>query len=224
MTITWKAADDVALLIVDPQNDFCPGGSLAVEDGDKVIPVINSLRDHFNKVYISQDFHPAGHKFFAPTHGKAPFSMIKTSFGEQVLWPDHCVIGTEGVKFHKDLIVKPSDKIIQKGTDINVHSYSAFLEDDKKTAPKFPNGETLTDTMRKDGIKTIVMTGLALDYCVGDSALDALTDKFNVIVIEDATRSITPEARLAKIAAIVDKGGIVMTSEALQRHPQLIAA
>jgi nicotinamidase/pyrazinamidase len=227
MTTAWTAADNVALLNVDLQDTFCPGGALGVTDGDQIIPVLNSLREHFNKVYWTQDFHPDGHISFASTHGEAEYSEKDVDYGKQMMWPEHAKQSASdgtGAQFHKDLAFKASDKIIQKGTNKDIDSYSAFLENDKKTAPRFDNGNSLAEELRTDGVDTLVITGLALDYCAGDTALDALTEKFNVIVIEDATRSITPEGRLAKIAQIVDAGGIVMTSAALQRNPQLIAA
>ncbi|MCS5597145.1 MAG: isochorismatase family protein [Alphaproteobacteria bacterium] len=226
MSKTWKAASNVALLNVDPQDTFCPNGGLAVEGGDEIIPVINSLRAHFEKVYWSQDYHPDNHISFASTHGKEPFTLIKAPYGDQVLWPDHgkasATDGT-GAQFHKDLVFKPTDKIIQKGTNVNIDSYSAFLENDKKTPPRFANGNSLAEELRIDGVDTLVITGLALDYCVGDTAIDALTEKFNVIVIEDATRSITPEGRLNKIVSIIEAGGIVCNSKALNNLPNLKA-
>jgi nicotinamidase/pyrazinamidase len=224
MNKIWTAADNVALVIVDPQNDFCPGGALAVEGGDQIMPLINSLREHFKKVYISQDSHPKGHISFASTHGAAPFTEKDVAYGKQMMWPDHCGKNTIGEAFHKDLIIKPSDKIILKGTNVNIDSYSAFLENDKKTTPIYPNGNGLAEELENDGVDTIIVVGLALDYCAGDTALDGLTQKFNVLVVEDATRSITPEGRLAKIAQIVDNGGIVLNSKALQNWPQLKAA
>ena len=227
MNTTWTATDNVALLNVDPQDTFCPGGALAVTDGDQIIPVLNSLREHFNKVYWSQDFHPDNHISFASTHGAEPFSLKKVAYGDQVMWPEHAKQSASdgtGAQFHKDLFFKASDKIIQKGTNKDIDSYSAFLENDKKTPPHFDNGNSLAAELRADGVDTLVITGLALDYCAGDTALDALSEKFNVIVVEDATRSITPEGRLAKIAQIVDAGGIVLTSAALQKNPQLICA
>jgi nicotinamidase/pyrazinamidase len=224
MSKIWTAADNVALIIVDPQNDFCPGGALAVDGGDQIMPLINSLRENFSKVYISQDSHPKGHISYASTHSVAPFTTKDVDYGTQMMWPDHCGENTQGEAFHKDLIVMPSDKIIKKGTNVNIDSYSAFLENDKKTTPIFTNGNGLAEELEDDGVDTIIVVGLALDYCAGDTALDGLAQKFNVLVVEDATRSITQEGRLAKIAQIVDNGGIVLNSKALQNWPQLKAA
>lgn len=220
MSNTWKAASNVALLNVDPQDTFCPGGALAVEGGDEVIPVINSLREHFNKVYWSQDFHPDNHISFASTHGVDPFTLIDAPYGPQMMWPDHAkqtANDGSGAQFHKDLIIEDNDKIIQKGTDPEIDSYSAFLENDKKTPPRFANGNTLAEELREDGVDTIVVTGLALDYCAGDTALDGLTEKFNVIVVEDATRSIDPQGRLEKIAALVEAGAVIVNSKSLEQ-------
>lgn len=220
MTKPWKAANNVALLNVDPQDTFCPGGALAVEGGNEIIPLLNSLREHFNKVYWSQDFHPDNHISFASTHDAEPFSTKEVEYGTQVMWPDHAKQtandGT-GAQFHKDLVFGKNDKIIQKGTNANIDSYSAFLENDKKTPPRFANGNTLAEELHADGVDTIVVTGLALDYCAGDTALDGLTEKFNVIVVEDATRSIDPQGRLEKISALINAGAILVNSKSLDQ-------
>ena len=200
MTENWKAPDDAALVIVDVQNDFCPGGALAVPGGDEIVPVINELRTHFNTIVITQDWHPAGHKSFASAHpGKAPFDAIETDYGTQVLWPDHCVQGTEGADFHPDLIVAPADLIIRKGTNPEIDSYSAFYENDKKTAPLLDDGQTLSAVLRKKGILKPVFAGLALDYCVGWNADDARAEGFEPALVFTASRSITPEGEQAMI-------------------------
>ena len=205
--MTFQAPVHVALLNIDPQNGFCPNGNLAVAEGNQTIPIINSIRDAFEMVVFSQDAHTPNHASFASTHGREPYSKVWLHDGKivaefekdiegpegatlQTLWPDHCVDGTEDAEFHPDLVIKETDLIIKKGTNPLVDSYSAFYENDGVSQPKFNNGKTLTETFREAGIKTIVMTGLAFDYCVGFSALDAVKDGFNVIVVKDATRSI----------------------------------
>ena len=187
----WTAPADTALIIVDAQNDFCPGGALAVDGGDEIIPVVNALRDHFNLVVLTQDKHPSGHCSFASSHdGKAPRETVEMPYGTQVLWPDHCEDGSEGVKFHKDLIVKDTDLWLEKGTHQDIDSYSGFYENDQKTQPRFANGKTLTETLNDAGITRVVLTGLAYDFCVGWHGLDAVKDGFEVVVVDDATRAI----------------------------------
>ncbi len=193
----WMASKHIALVGVDIQNDFCANGNLAVPDGDDVVPLFNSLRDHFHIVVLTQDFHPAGHSSFASTHGRAipdpdtgGFPSMKMSYGEQTLWPDHCVQGTKGADFHPDLVQKSTDLVLQKGTNQAIDSYSGFFENDGKTQPRFAGGETLTETMRGKGVDTLVFTGLASDFCVGWHALDAIKEGFNAVVIYDATKPI----------------------------------
>lgn len=187
----WIAPENAALVGVDIQNDFCPGGSLEVPDGDQVVPVFNSLRNHFHVVALTQDYHPAGHSSFASQHaGKEPLETVEMPYGTQVLWPDHCVQGTEGAEFHPDLDVREGDLIIQKGTRKEIDSYSAHYENDHETPPTFDDGKTLTETMKERGVDTLVFTGLARDFCVGYSALDAIKDGFNAVVVLDGTRAI----------------------------------
>ncbi len=187
-TNTYPHPKKTALIIVDIQNSFCPGGELPVTDGDKVVPIVNNLRDLFPTVVLSQDYHPRGHSSFASSHeGKAFF---ETDEEGNVLWPDHCVQGSPGAEFHKDLVRKEGDLVIKKGTNPKVDSYSAFYENDKKTPPRFDDGKTLTEVLRERGITTLVLGGLAYDFCVGWTAEDAVKDGFKVIVVKDATRSI----------------------------------
>lgn len=216
---TWKADKDTALIIVDVQNDFIPGGSLAVGGGDEIIPLVNSLRTHFDTVVITQDYHPAGHSSFASSHaGKAPMETVEMPYGTQVLWPDHCVQGTKGSAFHKDLLYEEGDLILQKGTNPAIDSYSAFLENDKVTSPTFMHGDTLAERLNAIDIKKIVVVGLAGDFCVGYTALDGLKAGFQVAVVKDATRSIgiplgggeTTETKMDK--DIVAAGGKVIQS------------
>lgn len=219
--MTWQATKDTALLIVDPQKGFCPGGNLAVAEGDQIMPVINTLRSHFGTVVISQDYHPAGHISFASSHpGKKPFEMIELDYGMQMLWPDHCVRGTADADFHDDLMVMGSDLIIRKGTNPNIDSYSAFYENDRKTQPRFEDGKTLTETLQAMGIKKLVIVGLAFDYCVGWTALDAVKDGFEAVVLADATRAIAPDSTASMKKELAAAGVMVVNSSKL---PGLLA-
>jgi nicotinamidase/pyrazinamidase len=174
-----------ALLIVDVQNDFCPGGALEVPEGDRVVPVINSLLPHFDAVIQTQDWHPAGHHSFASAHnGKEPFDSIEMEYGNQVLWPDHCVQGSEGAAFHPDLETSKTQVIIRKGFRKEIDSYSAFYENDNKTKTG------LTGYLKTRGIDTLFVTGLATDFCVKWSVLDGIKDGFNLLVVEDAVLGI----------------------------------
>lgn len=174
-----------ALLIVDVQNDFCPGGALAVPDGDRIIPVANRLSERFNHVLMTQDWHPAGHHSFASSHpGKEPFETIGMPYGEQVLWPDHCVQGTNGADFHPGLDTKRAELIIRKGFRKQIDSYSGFFENDHET------GTGLTGYLRDRGFDTLYIAGLATDFCVKWTALDALKEGFGVSVVRDAVAGI----------------------------------
>ncbi|MEW6341403.1 MAG: bifunctional nicotinamidase/pyrazinamidase [Pseudomonadota bacterium] len=179
-----KDAEDV-LLVIDVQNDFMPGGALAVAHGDEVVPVINRLARGFSQVVLTQDWHPASHVSFAANHaGRAPFEMLTLPYGEQVLWPTHCVQDTPGAALHRDLDIAHARLVIRKGLNPGVDSYSAFLEADRTT----PTG--LAGYLRDVGAKRIWCCGLATDYCVGWSALDARAAGFEVALIEDASRAI----------------------------------
>lgn len=214
---TWKANKNTALIIVDMQNDFCPGGALAVAGGNDIVPLIKSLREHFETVVLTQDYHPAGHSSFASSHdGAQPFTEIDMPYGKQMLWPDHCVQGTEGAEFHEDLVLKETDLVIQKGKNPDIDSYSAFFENDKKTPTRFDDGKTLTDALTERRVKNLYLVGLAGDYCVGSTALDALKEGFNVTVIKDATRSINPESERNMDVAILKAGGKIIQSAELQ--------
>ena len=205
---TPKIFADAALVIVDVQNDFCPGGNLAVNGGDQVVPVINKLRNAFNTVVLTQDWHPAGHSSFASTHKAEPFTTKEMDYGTQVLWPDHCVQNSEGAEFRSDLTLSRGDGnwIIRKGTNPAIDSYSAFFENDQKTRPTFNDGKTFTEKMKERGVKTLVFTGLAFDYCVGWNALDAVKEGFNAVVVEDATRAIAPDTEAAMRKQLADAG------------------
>ena len=176
---------NAALLVIDVQNDFCPGGSLAVAGGNDIVPLVNKLASEFEHVVLTQDWHPEGHSSFASQHpGHAAFTQIEMPYGPQTLWPDHCIIGTEGAAFHNGLAVPHAELIIRKGFRKAIDSYSAFFENDHKT----PTG--LGGYLKERGFRKITCVGLAFDYCVRYSAEDAKTLGFDVDVIEAATRAI----------------------------------
>jgi nicotinamidase/pyrazinamidase len=180
-----------ALIVIDVQNDFCPGGALAVPDGDAIIPGINALMGDFEAVILTQDWHPAGHSSFASSHGAEPMTLTEMPYGPQVLWPDHCVQGTEGAAFHKDLMSDRADLIIRKGYNPAIDSYSAFFENDKTT----PTG--LEGYLRTRGIDSLTMVGLATDFCVNYSAVDASRLGFTVTIRRDLCRAIDFDGSLA---------------------------
>lgn len=174
-----------ALLIVDVQNDFCPGGALEVPNGDEIIPTINKLSESFDHVLQTQDWHPEGHSSFASSHpGKELFETIEMPYGEQVLWPDHCVQGSEGADFHPDLNTTRSQLVVRKGFRKNIDSYSAFYENDDTTKTG------LTGYLHDRGIDTLYAVGLATDFCVKWSVVDGCKEGFEVYVVEDAVRGI----------------------------------
>lgn len=180
------------LLIVDVQNDFCPGGALAVPGGDEVVAPINRLAERFRHVVLTQDWHPAGHLSFASSHpGKAPMETVTAAYGPQVLWPDHCVQGTEGAAFRADLRVPNAQLVLRKGYDREIDSYSAFYENDHVTATG------LAGYLRERGLNRVFVCGLAFDFCVRYSAEDARRAGFEVIVIEDACRGIDVNGSVA---------------------------
>ncbi|CAM2154757.1 bifunctional nicotinamidase/pyrazinamidase [Paraburkholderia tropica] len=186
-----RSADDV-LLLIDLQYDFMPGGALAVAHGDEVVPVANRLAQGFAHVVLTQDWHPAAHVSFAANHaGRQPFETVALSYGEQVLWPTHCVQGTSGAALHRDLDVPHARAVIRKGHHVDVDSYSAFLEADRTT----PTG--LAGYLRDTGAKRVYCAGLATDYCVAWSALDARAAGFETVLIEDASRAIDLNGSLA---------------------------
>ncbi len=200
MPIAPLATD--ALLVVDVQNDFCPGGALAVADGDAVVPVINTLARRFQNVILTQDWHPTGHASFASAHpGKAPFETTQMPYGVQVLWPDHCVQGTPGAALHGDLDLPNAQLIIRKGYHGAVDSYSAFREADGTTHTG------LAGYLSERGINRVFVAGLATDYCVGWTAIDARHAGFEAFVIEDACRAIDLGGSLAKAWADMTAAG-----------------
>ena len=198
-----KIDDASALLVIDVQNCFLPGGSLAVKDGDQVVPVINRLAKGFANVVLTQDWHTAGHVSFASVHaGKKPFETIDLAYGKQVLWPDHCVQGTEGAALSKDLSIPQAELIIRKGYHQNVDSYSAFTEADGKTS----TGLAAYLNARK--LQRLFIAGLATDFCVAWTAMDARKAGFEAYVIEDACRGIDTQGSLAKAWADMEKAGV----------------
>jgi nicotinamidase/pyrazinamidase len=177
--------DNDLLLIIDVQNDFCPGGALAVADGDAVVPVINRLAERFDHVVLTQDWHPAGHGSFATSHpGSAVFDAIDMPYGQQTLWPDHCVQGTFGAAFHPQLATDRAELVIRKGFRRTIDSYSAFYENDRRT----PTG--LAGYLRERGLQRIFLVGLATDFCVRYSAVDARRLGFTTLLIEAGCRAI----------------------------------
>jgi len=203
--------EDAALVIVDVQNDFCPGGALGVPDGDAVVPLINGLAHRFGARVLTQDWHPPGHLSFASSHeGMAPMSVTQLSYGDQILWPDHCVQGSVGAAFHDELAVDTADLIIRKGFRREIDSYSAFFENDQRTATG------LAGYLRARGFKRLFVVGLATDFCVGSSALDACREGFDVTLVEDACRGIDKNGSLdAMWESMSDAGVARVSSQAL---------
>lgn len=205
-----KPGPSSALIVVDVQNCFLPGGSLAVKDGDKVVPVINKIAKSFENVVMTQDWHTAHHVSFASSHeGKKPFEMIKLSYGNQVLWPDHCVQGTEGAAIAKDINIPQAALIIRKGFHNDVDSYSAFLEADKETKTG------LASYLKERRIDTVFVTGLATDFCVAWTAIDARHAGLNVYVVDDACRGIDINGSIAKAWEDMTAAGVkkIMSSD-----------
>jgi nicotinamidase/pyrazinamidase len=194
-----------ALIVIDVQNDFCPGGALAVAGGDEIISRINGLMDSFATVVLTQDWHPANHASFAANHpGAAPFSLAQMPYGPQVLWPTHCVIGSAGANFHPALRTDPAQLVIRKGFRPEIDSYSAFFENDHKT----PTG--LEGYLRSRGVTAITLVGLATDYCVAYSALDAAGLGFKAAVLEGATRAIDLNGSLAEARGKMRAAGVAL--------------
>lgn len=199
-----KIDDSSVLIVVDVQNCFLPGGSLAVKDGDQVVPVINRLAGSFTNVVMTQDWHTAGHVSFASSHaGKKPFETVDLAYGKQVLWPDHCVQGTDGASMSKDLAIPQAQLVIRKGFHKDTDSYSAFTEADGKTSTG------LASYLKARKLKRIFVTGLATDFCVAWTALDGRKAGFESYVIEDACRGIDTQGSLAKAWQAMGKAGVV---------------
>ncbi len=197
-------AGDV-LLVVDVQNDFCPGGALAVADGDAVVAPSNALMRRFGGVVLTQDWHPSGHESFASAHaGRAPYETIALAYGEQTLWPDHCVQGTAGADFHAALDAEHAQLVVRKGFRHAIDSYSAFFENDRAT----PTG--LGGYLRERGFDRVFLCGLATDYCVAYSAIDARRQGFEVVVLLDACRAIDVDGSLDAAIAKMGSAGVVL--------------
>ena len=183
MALELHATD--ALLVIDMQIDFMPGGALAVADGDAIIPGVNTLASQFDHVILTQDWHPRGHISFASTHGKQPFvETVEAGYGTQTLWPDHCVQGTRGAEIHPGIAIPQAELILRKGFRTGIDSYSAFLENDHTT----PTG--LAGYLRERGLTRLFFVGLAYDFCVGSSAVDGAELGFECVVIEDLSRAV----------------------------------
>ncbi|MBY6083112.1 bifunctional nicotinamidase/pyrazinamidase [Ruegeria arenilitoris] len=193
-----------ALIVIDVQNDFCPGGALAVPNGDEIVAPINAMMPDFDAVILTQDWHPAGHSSFAPSHpGKAPYDLVEMPYGPQVLWPDHCVQGTPGAEFHPDLRTD-ADLILRKGFRSAIDSYSGFFENDHTT----PTG--LEGYLRTRGIDRLTLVGLATDFCVHYSAVDAARLGFDVTVRTDVCRAIDLDGSLAAAEQAMRDAGVTL--------------
>ena len=193
-----------ALIVIDVQNDFCPGGALAVPEGDAVVPVINRLQQRFGTVVLTQDWHPADHRSFASNHGAEPFGTVEMPYGTQVLWPDHCVQGTEGAALHPGLATDRAALLVRKGFRAEIDSYSAFFENDRTTVTG------LAGYLLERGIGAVTLAGLATDFCVGSSALDAVRLGFDVRVVEDACRAIDLQGSLERMMAEMRGAGVAI--------------
>lgn len=194
-----------ALIVIDVQNDFCPGGALAVEDGDAIVPIVNRMIEATPHVILTQDWHPGGHSSFASRHeGKAPFETIEMDYGTQTLWPDHCVQGTRGAAFHPDLDWTRAELVLRKGFRPAIDSYSAFFENDRAT----PTG--LGGYLRERGIRKLTLVGLATDFCVAYSALDAVKLGFSVTVALEACRAIDLGGSLDAMTDEMKSAGVVL--------------
>lgn len=193
-----------ALIVIDVQNDFCPGGALAVAEGDLIVPGINALMDQFDAVILTQDWHPAGHSSFASSHEAAPMTVTEMPYGPQVLWPDHCIQGTDGAAFHRDLNTNAADMIIRKGYNPAIDSYSAFFENDHTT----PTG--LHGYLQTRGIKDLTMVGLATDFCVNYSAVDAAQLGYAVTVNTALCRAIDFDGSLDAAKVGMENAGVTV--------------
>jgi nicotinamidase/pyrazinamidase len=200
-----KRNDREILIIVDVQNDFCPGGALAVPHGDQIVPAVNRLAAEFAHVVLTQDWHPRGHTSFASSHaGKTPFDTIDVSYGQQILWPDHCVQGTRGAALHPDLDVPHAELVLRKGFRTAIDSYSAFFENDRRT----PTG--LVGYLKERRFERITLCGLATDFCVFYSAIDGHQTGFEVTVATDACRGIDMDGSLSQAMRSMNEAGVTI--------------
>jgi nicotinamidase/pyrazinamidase len=203
-----KRDDRDILIIVDVQNDFCPGGALAVPLGDGIVPAVNRLAAEFAHVVLTQDWHPRGHASFASSHpGKHPFDTINASYGEQILWPDHCVQGTRGAEFHPNLDVPHAELVLRKGFRTAIDSYSAFFENDRHT----PTG--LVAYLKERRFERVTLCGLATDFCVFYSALDGRQAGFEVTVASDACRGIDMDGSLAQAMRSMNEARVTIIGQ-----------
>lgn len=195
--------ENEALIVIDIQNDFCPGGALAVEGGNKIIAGVNALMNEFSTVVLTQDWHPAGHSSFASSHeGGEAFSLIDMPYGPQVLWPDHCIQGSNGADFHSELNVDAAHMIVRKGFRPHIDSYSAFFENDKTTSTG------LDGYLQSRGVKSLTIVGLATDFCVNYSALDGAKQKFEVTVDRSLCREIDLNGSMADALSSMSQAGV----------------
>jgi nicotinamidase/pyrazinamidase len=195
------------LVVVDLQNDFCPGGALSVPQGDETVPLVNHLAEHFTHVVLTQDWHQSDHLSFASTHPNTkPYDTIDVDYGSQILWPDHCIQATSGAEFHKELHIPHAALILRKGIHRTIDSYSTFYENDRKT----PTG--LVGYLRERGFQRVFLAGLAFDFCVRYSAEDACREGFKVIVVEDACRSLDVDGSVAATRESLRALGVVRTT------------
>jgi nicotinamidase/pyrazinamidase len=203
-----KRDDRDVLLVIDVQNDFCPGGALAVPQGDAIIPAVNRLAAEFAHVVLTQDWHPRGHASFANSHpGKQPFETIELSYGQQILWPEHCVQGTPGAAFHAGLVVPHAELMVRKGFRSAIDSYSAFRENDHRT----PTG--LAGYLKERGFQRITLCGLATDFCVLYSAIDGREAGFEVSLVTSACRGIDVEGSLSHAMRSMNEAGVSLLTE-----------
>lgn len=206
-SITSGVQDNDCLLVIDVQNDFCSGGSLAVPDAEAILPVINALSNAFSTVVLTQDWHPKGHDSFASSHaGKHPFETVTLPYGPQTLWPDHCIQGSSGADFHQDLNTDAAHLVVRKGFRKAIDSYSAFFENDHTTTTG------LTGYLRQRGVQRIMCVGLALDYCVRFSAVDARREGFDVSVLEDGCRGIDLDGSNNSARQAMQEAGVVLVT------------
>jgi len=203
-----KRDDREVLLIIDVQNDFCPGGALAVPEGDAIVPVVNRLAAEFSHVILTQDWHPARHASFASSHpGELPFDAIEVFYGTQILWPDHCVQDTHGAAFHPTLDVPHAELVLRKGFRSAIDSYSAFRENDRRTATG------LAGYLRERGFERITLCGLATDFCVAFSAIDAREAGFEVSIVTSACRAIDIDGSLVRAMHSMGRAGVTVRAE-----------
>ncbi|MFN3657071.1 MAG: bifunctional nicotinamidase/pyrazinamidase [Pseudolabrys sp.] len=203
MSSLFSPGEHDAFLVVDVQNDFCPGGALSVPHGDEIVPLVNKLAQRFAHVLLTQDWHPRGHLSFASSHpGKKPYDVIDVAYGSQVLWPDHCVQGTRGAAFRDDLDIPHAELVLRKGYHREIDSYSAFFENDRKTRTG------LAGYLSERGLRRVFIAGLAFDFCVRYSAEDAHREGFEAIVIEDACRGIDIDGSVEATREVFARTGV----------------